>query len=116
MHAGHILLGGPWQFDKDTIHYGRENSTVFKFKRKKIKVEPLTPRKVFRDQFQMQQMRETEKRKETASAAPMASSIEKGGKADSSIQGKSSKIEIEWKKNEKTERVEKGGKAESMRV
>ena len=43
MHACHILLGRPWQFDKDDIHYGRENSIVFKFKGKKVKLEPLTP-------------------------------------------------------------------------
>ena len=35
MHAGHILLGRPRQFDKDTIHYGRENAIVFRFKGKR---------------------------------------------------------------------------------
>uniref|UniRef100_UPI001C3E048E retropepsin-like aspartic protease n=1 Tax=Picosynechococcus sp. (strain ATCC 27264 / PCC 7002 / PR-6) TaxID=32049 RepID=UPI001C3E048E len=53
IHADHILLGRPWKFDKDAIHYGRENSIVFKFMGKKIKMEPLTPKEKFRDQLQM---------------------------------------------------------------
>ena len=54
MIAGHILLGRPWQFDKDATHFGRENSIVFRFKGKKIKLEPLSPKEVYKDQLQMQ--------------------------------------------------------------
>ena len=39
MHACHILLGRPWQFTKDAIHYGRESCIVFKFNGKKVKLE-----------------------------------------------------------------------------
>nr|XP_015874688.2 uncharacterized protein LOC107411590 [Ziziphus jujuba var. spinosa] len=63
MHTEHILLGRPWKFDKNTIHYGQENSIVVRFKGKKIKLKPLTPRKVFRDQMQMQQRKEAERQK-----------------------------------------------------
>ena len=60
MHAGHILLGRPWKFDKDATNYDRENSIIFRFKGKKVKLEPLTPKEVFRDQLQIQQRREAE--------------------------------------------------------
>ncbi|XP_060676296.1 uncharacterized protein LOC132805403, partial [Ziziphus jujuba] len=70
MIAGHILLGRPWQFDKDATHFGRENSIVFRFKGKKIKLEPLSPKEVYKDQLQMQQRREAEKLKEKAKSKP----------------------------------------------
>ena len=53
MIAGHILLGRPWQFDKDATHFGRENSIVFRFKGKKIKLEPLSSKEVYKDQLQV---------------------------------------------------------------
>ena len=34
MQAGHMLLGRPWQFDRDTTHLGRTNKIVFNFKGK----------------------------------------------------------------------------------
>ena len=36
IHAGHILLGRPWKFDKDAIHYGRKNSIVLSLKGKRL--------------------------------------------------------------------------------
>lgn len=32
MHAGHILLGCPWQFDLNTTHQGRSNQYTFMHK------------------------------------------------------------------------------------
>ena len=104
MHAGHILLGRPWEFDKDAIHYGRENSIVFKFKGKKFKLEPLTPKEVFRDQLQMQQKREAKRFKENASMAPIVSPSIQEGKGELAVQDRSSKLQIEWKEIEKSKR------------
>ena len=95
MIAGHILLGRPWQFDKDATHFGRENSIVFRFKGKKIKLEPFSPKEVYKDQLQMQQRREAEKLKEKSSMAPMASPICEGGKIDVADQGKLSRTNKE---------------------
>ena len=91
MHAGHILLGRPWQFDKDATHFGRENSVVFRFKGKKVKLEPLSPKEVYKDQLQMQQRREAEKLKEKSSMAPMASPTFQESKIEDADQGKLSK-------------------------
>lgn len=43
MDACHILLGRPWQSDKDTTHRGLENSYMFIHEGKKIKWMPLPP-------------------------------------------------------------------------
>ncbi|XP_060674877.1 uncharacterized protein LOC132804485 [Ziziphus jujuba] len=81
MHTGHILLKRPGQFDKNTIHYGQENSIVFHFKSKKIKLEPLTSIEVFVDQMPMQQKREAERQREKSIIPPMASKWLQEGKA-----------------------------------
>ena len=36
MHACHLLLGRPWQFDVDAVHKGKDNVYVFPWKGKKI--------------------------------------------------------------------------------
>ena len=30
MHACHLLLGRPWQYDKDAVHHGKKNMYSFK--------------------------------------------------------------------------------------
>ncbi|KAL1203462.1 RNA-directed DNA polymerase-like protein [Cardamine amara subsp. amara] len=53
MHAGHLLLGRPWQFDKEALHNGRTNYYTFTHKEKKHSLAPLTPQKVFEMQKTM---------------------------------------------------------------
>jgi hypothetical protein len=43
MQACHILLGTPWQFDKDSMHHGRLNQYSFLHHDKKIVVHPMSP-------------------------------------------------------------------------
>jgi hypothetical protein len=43
MQACHILLGRPWQFDKDSMHYGRLNQYSFLHRDKKIVLHPMSP-------------------------------------------------------------------------
>jgi hypothetical protein len=43
MHACHILLGRPLQFDKDSIHRGRLNQYSFLHHDKKIVLHPMSP-------------------------------------------------------------------------
>jgi hypothetical protein len=42
MQACHILLGRPWQFDKDSMHHGRLNQYSFLHHDKKIVVHPMS--------------------------------------------------------------------------
>ena len=62
MHAGHILLGRPWQFDKEVIHDGFKNRYSFvKKDNKLVTLVPLTPKQVCKDQLKLK--REAVKKK-----------------------------------------------------
>jgi hypothetical protein len=43
MQACHILLGTPWQFDKDSMHHGRLNQYSFLHHDNKIVLHPMSP-------------------------------------------------------------------------
>ncbi|XP_074317912.1 uncharacterized protein LOC141654274 [Silene latifolia] len=43
MDACHLLLGRPWEFDKNSIHQGRSNTYSFKQGSKKVTLTPLPP-------------------------------------------------------------------------
>ena len=49
----HILLGRPWQFDKQTLHDGLTNKISFLHQGKKIIFYPLTPQLVREDEIKM---------------------------------------------------------------
>ncbi|XP_010468230.1 PREDICTED: uncharacterized protein LOC104748257 [Camelina sativa] len=53
MQACHLLLGRPWQFDKDTMHHGRSNMYSFVHDKKKYNLTPLTPNQVHEIQVKM---------------------------------------------------------------
>jgi len=63
MEAYHILLGRPWQFDKKIIPNGLTNEITFTHREKKFVFYPLTPSQVVKDQVQMKQKGENEKKK-----------------------------------------------------
>jgi hypothetical protein len=54
MHAGHILLGRPWQYDRRAIHDGFKNMYSFVKEGKTIKLAPLTPSQVYEDQLKLE--------------------------------------------------------------
>jgi hypothetical protein len=54
MHAGHILLGRPWQYDRRVTHDGFKNMYSFVKGGKTIKLAPLTPSQVYEDQLKLQ--------------------------------------------------------------
>uniref|UniRef100_A0A2N9G8V9 CCHC-type domain-containing protein n=1 Tax=Fagus sylvatica TaxID=28930 RepID=A0A2N9G8V9_FAGSY len=54
MHAGHILLGRPWQYDRRVTHDGFKNMHSFVQGGKTIKLAPLTPSQVYEDQLKLQ--------------------------------------------------------------
>ena len=53
MHAGHILLGRPWQYDRRVMHDGFKNRYSFEKDGKTIKLAPLTPQQVYEDQLKL---------------------------------------------------------------
>jgi hypothetical protein len=54
MHAGHILLGRSWQYDRRVTHDGFKNMYSFVKGGKTIKLAPLTPSQVYEDQLKLQ--------------------------------------------------------------
>jgi hypothetical protein len=46
MQACSLLLGHPWEFHTDAIHYGRSNKYTLVHNRKKITLLPLTPNEI----------------------------------------------------------------------
>ncbi|XP_052486318.1 uncharacterized protein LOC128041056 [Gossypium raimondii] len=55
MHAGHMLLGRPWQFDRKVIHDGFTNRYTFKYDGKNVTLVPMTPRQVYKDQLKLRE-------------------------------------------------------------
>ncbi|XP_060182724.1 uncharacterized protein LOC132612628, partial [Lycium barbarum] len=53
--ACHILLGRPWQFDRNTFHDGRKNRYSLELNGKKYTLAPLTPSQVFEDQKRLRE-------------------------------------------------------------
>ncbi|XP_035539641.1 uncharacterized protein LOC118344015, partial [Juglans regia] len=60
MHAGHILLGRPWQYDRRVTHDGFKNMYSFEKEGKTIKLAPLTPSQVYEDQLKLKSESEKE--------------------------------------------------------
>ena len=69
MEASHLLLGRPWQDDKDVVCYGVTKKFSFVHKGKKVTLTPLSPSEVCEDQIKMrvkgEQERKEEKKKKT---------------------------------------------------
>jgi hypothetical protein len=49
MQACNILLGRPWQFDKDSMHHGRSNQYSFMHHDRKIVLHPMPPKAIVKD-------------------------------------------------------------------
>jgi hypothetical protein len=58
MHAGHILLGRPWQFDTKAIHHVFKNRHSFVKDNRTITLVLLTPRQVYEDQVKLKRENE----------------------------------------------------------
>ncbi|XP_017629802.1 uncharacterized protein LOC108472753 [Gossypium arboreum] len=50
MHAGHLLLGRPWRFDRRVLHDGYTNTYTFKHMGKNVPLELLALKQVYEDQ------------------------------------------------------------------
>ncbi len=63
MHAGHLLLGHPWKFDRRVIYDGYTNRYTFKHRGKNVTLAPLTPKQVYQDQLKLKEKIEKERDK-----------------------------------------------------
>ncbi|XP_010523241.1 PREDICTED: uncharacterized protein LOC104801624 [Tarenaya hassleriana] len=61
MQAGHILLGRPWQFDREVIHDGRVNQYSFVHNKRKVVLAPLSPSQVHEMQLKLAKESESKK-------------------------------------------------------
>ncbi|KAH9686118.1 Endonuclease [Citrus sinensis] len=65
MHAGHILLGRPWQYDRRVTHDGYLNRYSFVMNKRQITLVPLTPRQVYEDQMSIKKESDTKNENES---------------------------------------------------
>jgi hypothetical protein len=68
MHAGHILLGRPWQFGWKVTHDGFKNRYSFVKDSRIVTLVLLTPRQVYEDQVKLKRENELKKNCETESS------------------------------------------------
>ncbi|KAH1091066.1 hypothetical protein J1N35_018323 [Gossypium stocksii] len=73
MHARHLLLGRPWQFDRRVKHNSFANQYTFKHHEKNITLAPLLPKQVMKDQQRLKQSMEQMREKEEKSIERKAS-------------------------------------------
>ena len=62
MHAGHILLGRPWQFDRKVNHDGFKNKNSFVKDNKTITLVSFTPRQAYEDQMKLKRENDLKKK------------------------------------------------------
>ncbi|XP_075489516.1 LOW QUALITY PROTEIN: uncharacterized protein LOC142528360 [Primulina tabacum] len=62
MHACHILLGRPWQYDRQVTHDGFRNKYSFVLKKEPIVLLPLSPKQVLDDQLKKKKRDDTKKK------------------------------------------------------
>ena len=77
MHASHILLGRPWQFDRRVTHDGYTNRYYFVLNKKRITLVPLTPIQVYEDQVRLQKLSDKKKMSEQKESEKMNESEKK---------------------------------------
>ncbi|XP_071923227.1 uncharacterized protein [Coffea arabica] len=58
MHASHVLLGRPWEYDRQADHIGLTNKYKFIMDNLKITLSPLTPTQVYEEQLHLRKERE----------------------------------------------------------
>uniref|UniRef100_A0A2N9IIZ7 CCHC-type domain-containing protein n=1 Tax=Fagus sylvatica TaxID=28930 RepID=A0A2N9IIZ7_FAGSY len=109
MHAGHILLGRSWQYDRRAIHDGFKNMYSFVEEGKTIKLAPLTPSQVYEDQLKL--------KSEVAHKRKSEKEIEQERKSESeNEQKRKSKKEIEQKRKSESENEKKERESSSLNL
>ncbi|WVZ85277.1 hypothetical protein U9M48_032224 [Paspalum notatum var. saurae] len=63
IQACHLLLGRPWQFDVDSVHFGRSNKYTFIHNDKKVALVPLSLEEIHTSDMARKKREESDKRK-----------------------------------------------------
>nr|XP_027090404.1 uncharacterized protein LOC113711436 [Coffea arabica] len=69
MHATHVILGRPWQFDKHVTFDDKANKYILLHNGKRMVLTPLTPTQVYEDQLKLQREYELDRQKRKQKAA-----------------------------------------------
>ncbi|XP_025815574.1 uncharacterized protein LOC112892655, partial [Panicum hallii] len=77
MQACHLLLGRPWQFDVDSVHFGRSNKYTFIHNDKKVVLVPLSPEEIHTSDMARKKREESDKRKLSETPNPSKGEIPK---------------------------------------
>lgn len=102
MHAGHLLLGRPWQFDRKVTHDGYKNRYSFEKEGRKVTLAPLTPRQVYEDQLRLKRAIGensevvTEKSKTCEKSEKRESRENQSGKKENSVLGEAKEKRVNF--------------------
>ncbi|KAJ9185016.1 hypothetical protein P3X46_004694 [Hevea brasiliensis] len=104
MHAGHILLGRPWQYDRKVVHDGFRNRYSFDHDGRRVTLAALSPAQAFEDQLRIKQTMNEQQQRE----AELRVQKEKERKErEEKVRGKN---EEEKEKRENSKRAKPKGK------
>ena len=84
MHAGHILLGRPWQYDRKVMHDLIRNRYNFVQDGKSVTLVPLSPKQVYEDQMKF--LSEVEKKRKSEAETSRKNESEKKNSEKESVQ------------------------------
>src|SRR4051812_49610386 len=62
MQACSLLLGRPWQFDRESVHNGKTNHYSLMHNGKKIGLKPMTPEQILKDDLARASRAKTEEK------------------------------------------------------
>ena len=65
MQACSLLLGRPWQFDRESVHHGKTNHYTLLHNGKKIGLKPMTPEQILKDDIARASRAKTEKKQQS---------------------------------------------------
>ena len=91
MQACSLLLGRPWQFDKESVHNGKTNQYTLVHSGKKIGLTPMTPENILRDDLarasraKSQEKQKSENQIVASEVMPHKSSTKSGPKVANEI-------------------------------
>jgi hypothetical protein len=106
MHAGHILLGRPWQFDRKATHDGFKKRHSFVKDNKTITLVPLTSRQVYEDQLKLKRENELKRNYESKSSKKVDERESESKKESEKKKESERKKESEKKKKKSVKREE----------
>ncbi|KAA3477852.1 Transposon Ty3-I Gag-Pol polyprotein [Gossypium australe] len=79
-HAGHLLLGRPWQFDRRVMHDGYTNRYSFKHLRRNVTLAPFTPKqREKKKRVQKKKLKKSEREKNNTKESKRKQKLEKNG-------------------------------------